>query len=223
MHEQNMTNSQPLSPSDLDQVRHLFISGDRKRSPLVLLHGTGGDETTLIEVAQFLAPDHPILAIRGRVVENGYYRYFKRQAVGVFDLVSLAEETQWLVAAITGLAERYQLNVADMTAVGFSNGANIAVHALLTQPQVPFQQVMALHAMQVAAITAPQNLDGTPVFLSYGTQDPLISPQNFAAMRDNLHQAGADLSIFQTDGSHNLTNAELQAAQTWFKAQRRDV
>lgn len=60
MHEQNMTNSQPLSPSDLDQVRHLFISGDRKRSPLVLLHGTDGDETTLIEVAQFLAPEHPI-------------------------------------------------------------------------------------------------------------------------------------------------------------------
>lgn len=210
------TNQLTLAQDELAQVRHLFMSGNPQRSPLVLLHGTGGDETSLIEVARFLAPDHPILAIRGRVVEKGYYRYFKRQAVGQFDLVSLAEETRWLVAAITGLAERYHLTVANMTAVSFSNGANIALHALLTQPEMPFQRVIAYHAMQLTEVETPQNLAAAQVFLTYGRQDPLVTQHNLIALQAQLVQAGAAVTTFQTDEAHHLTHAELTAAQAWF-------
>ena len=172
------TNQLTLAQDELAQVRHLFMSGNPQRSPLVLLHGTGGDETSLIEVARFLAPDHPILAIRGRVVEKGYYRYFKRQAVGHFDLVSLAEETRWLVAALTGLAERYHLTVANMTAVGFSNGANIALHALLTQLEMPFQRVIAYHAMQLTEVGTPTKFSGSTSVFDLWRQDPLVTQHN---------------------------------------------
>ncbi|MGO1224719.1 MAG: alpha/beta hydrolase, partial [Leuconostoc falkenbergense] len=169
-------------------------------------------------IAKYLAPNHPILAIRGRVLENGYHRFFERYAEGKFNLVSLNDQTAWLVKSVTELLTKYDLNTSSALAIGFSNGANIALHALLTHRETPFKNVMALHAMQLTSITEPAKLQGNHVFLSHGNFDPIVSRDNFDALVDNLAQAKALVTVFRLNQSHVISSEELQAAKIWLKA-----
>ncbi|OQJ67594.1 phospholipase [Leuconostoc pseudomesenteroides] len=202
----------------LDDVHYLFIAGNPDLPTVVLLHGTGGDENDLVPIAKYLAPNHPILAIRGRVLENGYHRFFERYAEGKFNLVSLNDQTAWLVKSVTELLTKYDLNTSSALAIGFSNGANIALHALLTHRETPFKNVMALHAMQLTSITEPAKLQGNHVFLSHGNFDPIVSRDNFDALVDNLAQAKALVTVFRLNQSHVISSEELQAAKIWLKA-----
>jgi phospholipase/carboxylesterase len=65
---------------------HRFEPGARSGSrPLLILHGTGGDENDLLPLGKMVAPGVPVLSPRGKVLEHGMPRFFRRLAEGVFD------------------------------------------------------------------------------------------------------------------------------------------
>ena len=65
---------------------HRFEKGaEPDARPLLLLHGTGGDENDLMPLGRMIAPAAPLLSLRGKVLENGMPRFFRRFAEGVFD------------------------------------------------------------------------------------------------------------------------------------------
>ncbi|GLR84415.1 hypothetical protein GCM10007857_11250 [Bradyrhizobium iriomotense] len=65
---------------------HRFEKGTRRDlAPLLLLHGTGGDENDLIPLGRMVAADRALLSVRGQVLEGGAPRFFRRLAEGVFD------------------------------------------------------------------------------------------------------------------------------------------
>ena len=64
---------------------HRFVPGRDPDAPvLLLLHGTGGDENDLIELGQRLMPDSALISPRGKVLENGMPRFFRRLAEVVY-------------------------------------------------------------------------------------------------------------------------------------------
>ncbi|MDP2689879.1 MAG: hypothetical protein Q8P48_07175, partial [Deltaproteobacteria bacterium] len=97
---------------------------------LLLLHGTGGDEESLVPVAGSILPGAGILSPRGKVLENGMPRFFRRLSEGVFDLEDLRLRTAELTEFIIKASEIYSLDRGKLTAVGYSNGANIAASIL---------------------------------------------------------------------------------------------
>ena len=58
---------------------------DPTMPPILLLHGTGGDEDDLIPLGRFVAPGAALLSPRGKVLERGMPRFFRRLSEGVFD------------------------------------------------------------------------------------------------------------------------------------------
>ena len=65
---------------------HRFEPGtDASLPPLLLLHGTGGNEDDLIPLGRMVAPNSALLSPRGKVLEGGMLRFFRRLAEGVFD------------------------------------------------------------------------------------------------------------------------------------------
>ena len=74
-------------------MQHLFKQGNDKKPVFLLLHGTGGDENSLLALAEIVDPEASVLSVRGNVLENGMPRFFRRVADGVFDMEDLAART----------------------------------------------------------------------------------------------------------------------------------
>src|SRR6187401_91570 len=114
---------------------HEFLPGNSSRT-LLLLHGTGGNERDLISLGRELDPNAALLSPRGKVLENGMPRFFRRLAEGVFDLEDLKYRTNELADFVIAAAQHYGFASDNVVAVGYSNGANIAASILLLRPQV---------------------------------------------------------------------------------------
>jgi predicted esterase/catechol 2,3-dioxygenase-like lactoylglutathione lyase family enzyme len=193
---------------------------------LLLLHGTGGDEDDLLPVGRELLPGAGMLSPRGKVLERGAPRFFRRLAEGVFDQEDLAHRTQELAEFIQAAARTYNLERDGIVAVGFSNGANIAASlllrhagllrgAVLFSPMVPFEPA------------ALPRLDGTSVFIGAGRADPIAPAAQAERLATLLRDAGADVTLHWEPDGHALTRPELAAARDWMArcltvAERRD-
>src|SRR6266849_404267 len=114
---------------------HEFVPGDSERT-LLLLHGTGGNEHDLIPLGRELDPAAALLSPRGKVLENGMPRFFRRLAEGVFDEADVVRRANELADFVGAAAARYEFDPRHVTAVGYSNGANIAAAVLLLRPEV---------------------------------------------------------------------------------------
>src|SRR5215212_6646574 len=87
---------------------HRFEPGrDEGRPPLLLLHGTGGNETDFLPLGRLIAPGAGLLSPRGAVLENGMPRFFRRLAEGVFDEADLRRRTEDLAAFVAGTRDAY--------------------------------------------------------------------------------------------------------------------
>src|SRR5213593_2201002 len=107
-----------------------FIPGKSERT-LLLLHGTGGNEADLLPLGFAICPDASLLSPRGKVLENGAPRFFRRLAEGIFDEKDVIARAHELAEFVSGAAEKYHFDADALVVVGYSNGANIASAMML--------------------------------------------------------------------------------------------
>ena len=200
--------------TDLGFIHRFIPATQPGKPPLLLLHGTGGDENDLIPLAAQLSPGSALLSPRGKVTENGMPRFFRRLAEGVFDLADLKVRTAELADFIA--AARMAYGIEAPVAVGFSNGANIAAALLLTRPQVLHGAVL-LRAMLPFEPEPLPDLAGKPVLLLSGSNDTMISAAGRERLAAVLQAAGADLVYKVLPTGHNLTQNDLNLAAQWLK------
>ncbi len=200
---------------------HRFVPAPQPgNSPtLLLLHGTGGDENDLLPLGGALLPNTNLLSPRGKVLEHGMPRFFRRLAEGVFDQEDLRFRTQELAAFISASAVQYGFNSDHVIAVGYSNGANIAASLLLTQPE-RLAGAILFHPMVPFVPETLPNLSGMPIFIGAGENDPIVPIANTEELAKLLQQGGADVSLHWHRGGHSLTQEEIQATQQWLQQRR---
>lgn len=192
---------------------HRFEAGtDPSASPLLLLHGTGGDENDLIPLGQKLSPGSALLSPRGDVSEHGARRFFARLAEGVFDPAEVTRRTQALADFVAAAAKHYRLDLTKLTAVGFSNGANIAATLLLLRPETLGAAVL-LRPMVVLEPKQLPDLKGKRVFVSSGTVDPIVPADHPGRLAQLFRRAGADVTLQTPAASHGLVPADFSGAQ----------
>jgi predicted esterase len=188
--------------------------GSKDPRTLLLLHGTGGNEMDLLPFARMLAPAASVLSPRGKVLERGMPRFFRRLAEGVFDLDDLKFRTAELANFVAAAATHYQFDPSRVIAAGFSNGANIAVSLLLLRPEVLSTAVLFRAMVPLVPESTPA-LPSTPVLISNGRQDPLIAPAETDRLATLLREAGAAVTIAWQPGGHELTPADISQAKQW--------
>jgi phospholipase/carboxylesterase len=175
--------------------------------PLLLLHGTGGNEDDLMPLGERLLPGAARLSPRGRVLEHGMPRFFRRLAEGVFDLDDLERRTQELADFVTAASAAYGM-VSAPVAVGFSNGANVAAAMLLRRPGLLGGALLLRPMVPMVPDPLPA-LDGVPVQINAGTADQIIRPDLGEALAELLRRCGAKVSVEWIHAGHNLTSADL--------------
>ncbi len=182
------------------------------RPPLLLLHGTGGDEDDLLPLGRMLSPGAALLSPRGKVSEGGMPRFFRRLAEGVFDhddVRARADELADFVAAARGA-----YGLAAPVAVGFSNGANVAAAVLMRRPDA-FAGAVLLRAMVPLPEPAAGGLDGRPVLILSGSADPIVPAANAAALAALLAAGGATVDHRTLPTGHGLTQGDVALARTF--------
>jgi phospholipase/carboxylesterase len=197
---------------------HRFEPGDRRQAfpPLLLLHGTGGDENDLLPLGQAVAPGAALLSPRGKVLENGMPRFFRRLAEGVFDEEDVRHRADELADFIDEARKRY--GIGAPVALGYSNGANIAAAVALLRPDA-LAGAMLLRALVPLSSPPKADLAGKPVLIVSGQFDPIIPPANSGRLAAVLTTAGADVQQRTLPVGHELSQADIAIARKWMSEQ----
>jgi phospholipase/carboxylesterase len=194
---------------------HEFVPGTSDRT-LLLLHGTGGNEHDLIPLGRELDPNAALLSPRGKVLENGMPRFFRRLAEGVFDVEDLKQRTNELADFVATAAKHYELAADQVVAAGYSNGANIAASMLLLRPKILHAAIL-LRAMVPLVPENLPDLSSVRVWIGAGDQDPIIPASEAQRLVELLRRAGADVTIRFANATHGLTDADVKAARHWLE------
>lgn len=194
---------------------HRFEKGEPSCVPLLLLHGTGGDEADLLGLGRMVAPGASLLSPRGRVSENGMPRFFRRMAEGVFDHDDVRARADELAEFVAEAREAYGLPAP--IALGFSNGANIAAAVLYRRPEA-FAGAVLIRAMVPLEEAPAADLSGKPVLILSGAADPIIPADNAGRLASALEGAGADVTHHVLPAGHGLTQSDVSLASQWLAA-----
>ena len=208
--------------TDLGFTHRFLPATDSSAETLIVLHGTGGDENDLVGLGQAIAPGAAILSPRGRVVENGSPRFFRRIAEGVFDPKEVRTRAEELATFIHSATSRYDLDPARIFAFGFSNGANIATAMMLIEPGL-LQGAILFRPMVVFEPSNKPDLTNARVFISSGRMDPIVPVDNIGRLVDLFESTNADVTLKWQLAGHNLLPSEVREAADWFALQRARV
>lgn len=199
---------------------HKFIpseesSKDHDSLTLLLLHGTGGEENDLIPIAKMLEiTNASILSPRGRVLENGMPRFFRRLAEGVFDIEDLKFRTNELADFVRDASKTYAFDLNRIMAIGYSNGANIAASLLLLRPEILFSAILFRPMIPLVPEPLP-NLSNKCVLVSAGLRDPIVASYQTKDLIDLLIRVGANVSVQWQNSGHELTQRDVKLAREW--------
>ncbi len=206
----------PLQQHLSDNSDKAYGSRDNQSDTLtlLLLHGTGGNEDDLIQVGQMISPSASLLSPRGKVLENGMPRFFKRLAEGVFDIEDLKHRTRELADFVKEASNTYSFDLNKTIAVGFSNGANIAASLLLSYPETIIGAIL-FRAMVPFIPNSPIDLSDKNVLLSAGMFDPIVSESQTQSLFDILEKSRANATLKWQQSGHNLTELDILDAKEW--------
>ncbi|AIY06864.1 carboxylesterase [Planococcus sp. PAMC 21323] len=198
------------------KMEHVFRKGTNPEKPvLLLLHGTGGNENSLLSLAPMIDSEASVLSVRGNVSEQGMPRFFRRLSEGVFDEEDLVFRTNELNEFLDEAAAKYEFNRNNIVAIGYSNGANIAASllyhfkdaitgAILHHPMVPLRNIEL------------PDLSERKVFIAAGTNDPISPVKEAEELHEMLKSAKASVEVHWENNGHQLTGSEVEAARQWY-------
>jgi phospholipase/carboxylesterase len=198
---------------------HRFEPATRLQArPLLLLHGTGGDENDLLPLGRSVSPGSALLSVRGKVLEHGMPRFFRRLAEGVFDEADVKRRAHELADFVENARNQYGIEAP--IALGYSNGANIAAAILLLRPRTLAGGVL-LRAMVPLSHPPQPDLDGKPVLILSGQRDPIVPSSDSVRLATMLTEAGAEVDRHVVPAGHELSDADFSLVRQWLEAKSR--
>ena len=204
--------------------QHVFEPGsDPDAPPLLLLHGTGGDEHDLLRVGRMVSPNSALLSPRGTVNEGGALRFFSRIGPGVFDAEEVSRRAQALADFVLAATKHYNLDVGRLVGLGLSNGANIAAAMMLIRPETLAAAILFRPMVVLDLPAAPESLVGKRILMTNGTTDPLVPADHPNRLAELFRAGGADVTVRMHLASHALVAADVEAAKEWIQAERTRV
>jgi phospholipase/carboxylesterase len=193
---------------------HRFEPGaDPTLPPVLLLHGTGGDETDLVPLGREMAPGATLLSPRGNVLEGDRPRFFRRFREGLFDEDDVRRRAGELANFVSEARRAYGLD--QPLALGYSNGANIAAAVLFLHPKALAGAILLRVMTPLADLPSP-DLSGVPVLILSGLNDPIAPRSSAEKLATALAAAGARVERDDLPAGHGLTEADLTRARAFY-------
>jgi phospholipase/carboxylesterase len=186
-------------------------AGEPGRPLIFTFHGTGGDETQLLPLAQRVWPGSAIISPRGDVSEQGALRFFRRRAEGVYDFDDLQLRQRAMAEFV--LTQK-RLSPIRTIGLGYSNGANILAAVAFVAPDL-FDELVLMHPLIPWTPPDQPGLAKARVLITAGRRDPICPPAQTLALERYFERQGADTSVEWHEGGHELRPSEVDAVVRW--------
>lgn len=204
---------QNVLKSDKEFVYQINKPNNPSGDVIVLLHGSGGNEKSLMPFARSIWPHATLIGIRGRVMQKGEQRWYKKITATRFDQKDVKQESQALRYFLTKLADKHKLDTSRFTFIGYSNGANLLAVVLMQQPDL-VQRAILLRSMPVLDQMPYSDLGNTNVLTLSGQKDQLYSP--FASkLLSLLKSNGANVESHMVAADHMIGDLDKQFIVSW--------
>lgn len=204
--------------NSIQGFQHIYID---KKSPvtLLLLHGTGGNERDMVPLGEELHGNANILSPRGRVIEDGMPRFFTRLAPGVFDFDDLEKRSNELAEFIVECSKTYGFSLNGLVAVGYSNGANIALYIMNSKPEVLKTGVLFRPMPEVLSRSQIPPKSIIKALILSGIMDEMVSLETIDKLVAELSVKGAEIELKKIPASHGLTRQDFEYSKSWLASQ----
>jgi phospholipase/carboxylesterase len=187
---------------------------DPTRPLVVLLHGRGADEASIIALAGHLPAGPSYAAVRAPIGEGGGYAWFANRGIGRPVAESLAKTMAWFRCWLDGVAPAGR----PVVLVGFSGGAAFAGGLVLSEPQ-RFAGAAILYGtlpFDAGVPMTPARLAGMPVFVAQGEADTVIPRELLdRTWRYLLGDSGAPPYARRDPGGHGITADTVAQLGGW--------
>ena len=180
---------------------------------IVLLHGSGGDEASLMALASKIDPNALLLGVRGRVRQAGINRWYRRLTPTSFDQQDVKSEAEAFAAFLSAAAAEQKVDLNEAIFLGYSNGANLIGALTLLHPGLVHRAVL-LRAMPVLDTPPEIRLGAADILTIAGSSDRLYGP--FAPDLEKLFRSrGARVKSYMIDSDHGIGDEDARLVREW--------
>lgn len=205
-------------------LRHLVFLPTREnaRSPsIIALHGRGADENDLADLVLALEfPDVIVITPRAPLASSfGGYAWYELGEEGVPESETFKSSLQLLEKFVSEIKSGYPLDPEQIMLLGFSQGTVMAYAEGLLHPEA-FRGIAALSGYIPHRSGLPlklSNLNGFPVFISHGSDDPVIPARLGREAAELLKHAGANTAYHEYPTVHAVTEETIRDLREWVR------
>jgi phospholipase/carboxylesterase len=201
-------NSADPSPQPRDDGQAIQIGPERAVRRLVLLHGWGADADDLLDLAELLVP--PEVSVVSLRAPEPHPAGMGRQWYPLLWSAQMVPEPAW--ERVPAAREALRARLLDLAAtvplertavLGFSQGAAMALDAVTGGEQpLPLAAVIASSGYPHRDWIPMDS--GTPVLLTHGRQDPVVTPDHCDSLERLLQDAGIAVRRYDFSGGHGI-------------------
>lgn len=190
---------------------------DTPATAIVALHGSGADEMTMLPLARSLDPSARVIAPRGRIMQNGERRWYRKASAISFDQASIRFEAETFARFIEGLGADKLVDPGSTLYLGYSNGANLLASVMLLHPGL-IRRAVLLRAMPVLDDPPSVDLSAARVLILGGKADHTYG--SYASILDEiLKRNGASVTRETLSSGHECGEPDVLAAQHWLDSE----
>jgi predicted esterase len=194
--------------------RYIYIEGySNNKLTFILFHGMGGSENDLVPIAKAIDPESSILSLRGKIVENGLRRFFRRIRNGVYDVNDLKFRVNEISDFIDIASRKHNFKDRKIIALGYSNGANMATAIVMMRPGV-FDGAILMRSLFPLDL-GMGDLGKIPILILAGKYDKIAPPGESIDLAERLRKRGAYVELSIIDAGHRISDEDLSKARSW--------
>jgi phospholipase/carboxylesterase len=207
-------------------LTHIIRPSDRTdKAPLILmLHGYGSNENDLFSFADYLPKKYTIISVRApyllQPMGNAWYAInFDADSKKFNDNDQAISSREKIKLFIKEAIEAYNIDLNDVTLLGFSQGTILSFATALTYPEL-VKKVIGLSGYidtNMINFGDKEKLKSLKIFSSHGTMDQVI-PINWARKTpDILKNHDIDCEYMEFASGHGVNQDNFEALLSWLE------
>lgn len=193
---------------------------------LVLLHGVGGNEANLIDLAQQQDPRLTVVLARGPLtIGPNMYAWFNVNFTSSGPMINPEQAEQsrkTLIDFIDGLPAAYGIDANRIWIAGFSQGGILSASVGLTRPDkvAGFGILSGRILPEITPLIAPSEaLSSQHAFVSHGVHDSKLTIEFARSAQRLLNEKEVNLTYREYKADHEFNSPMQRDFNHWIAAQ----